>query len=200
LIAKTRYDCLAKIMNSVDQPLRSLLRGGEEALQFCRSKDGDPELRQICWQQQLGSLMSALVSAGLWPFPSVDECFISVAAAVHDLQDIKVGRFRVPHTPPHLDRHMSCGIGHKEAIESAMKEDVPLTPWISHQLIARAHKSGAFNEEVFKEVKGLEEAIVMLDSILQGLGPEDRRYKRVMVVDDSMSDPNLGSPESELDN
>ncbi|KAK3303134.1 uncharacterized protein B0T15DRAFT_401575 [Chaetomium strumarium] len=199
LIAKTRYECLTKVMNSVGQPLSALLRGGEEALKFCRSKDAEAELRQACWQQQLGSLMSALATASLWPFPSVDQCLISVVEAGNDLQGIKVGRFRVPHTPPHLDSHISCGIRHKEAIKSAVEEDVPLTPWISQQLIAHAQKSGAFNEEVFKKIKGMEEAIAMLDSTIEGLAPDDRRSKQVMAVDDSVPDLNLGSPESELD-
>ncbi|KAK4237317.1 hypothetical protein C8A03DRAFT_34730 [Achaetomium macrosporum] len=191
LIAKTRYDCLAKVMNSIDKPLRALMGGGQAAMKFCRSRDAD--------QQQLGSLMSALAAAGLFPFPAVEKCHISVVEAVKDLEEIKVGRFKMPHTLPHLDSHIGCGIRHKEVIKSAMNEDIPLTHWISQQLIARARKSGAFSEEVFKEIKGMQEAIVIPDSTIKDLGAGDRRSKQVMAVDDSVPDLKLGSPESEVD-
>jgi hypothetical protein len=145
---------LAKIVQAVNGPLQELMGGNKNTAKFCRSKDPNVELKQSCEYQQLGSLVSGLSAAGLLPFPTAGEYRGSVVALAAKVWAIKINRFKLPGTPPHLDGHHMCGINHKETVESAMKEDVKLTSGIIEELNIRGLKSGAFVPNLFKDCEG----------------------------------------------
>ncbi|KAK3906075.1 hypothetical protein C8A05DRAFT_12173 [Staphylotrichum tortipilum] len=151
LIAKTRFDCLAKVVQAVNGPLQELMGSSKNTSKFCRTKDTNGDLKQACEYQQLGSLVSGLSAADLLPFPTAAEYRGSVVALAAKVWAIKINRFKLPGTPPHLDAHNTCGINHKEAVESAMKEDVRLISAIIEELNVRGLKSGAFVPNFFKD-------------------------------------------------
>lgn len=186
LITKTRYDGLAKIVRAVDEPLRELMTGTQDSLRFCRSKDTNKELRQSCQHQQLGSLVSALSGNGLLPFPTASEYRGSVADLAKKVRTIKVLRFKLPGTPPHLDGHINCGINHQEAVDKALAEEVQLTGEIMEQLKLRGLKSGAFTPRLFKEVKNTDGRARSPGSIIEDLRLNHVHCKQ--VTDDSVSE------------
>ena len=151
LIAKTRFDCLGKVIQAINGPLQELMDNTKNTSKFCRTKDNNVEPKQSCAYQQLGSLVSGLSAAGLLPFPAAVDYHDSVVALAAKVWAIKINRFKLPGTPPHLDAHNTCGINHKEAVESAMKEDVHLTSGIIEELNVRGLKSGAFVPNLFKD-------------------------------------------------
>ncbi len=190
MITKTRYDCLTKIVRAVDEPLRELMSVKKDALKFCRSKDTNTELKQSCQHQQLGSLVSSLSGVGLLPFPSADEYRGSVAALAEKARAIKVLRFKLPGTPPHLDSHINCGINHREVIDKVMGEDAELTSEIAEQLKLRAQKSGASAPETFEDVKKEEGQATTSGTFLEDLRRDDVHFKQ--VTDDSVSELGVG--------
>lgn len=127
--------------------------GGIKA-KYCRTKNTDAEVRESCQHQQLGSLVSALSSAGLLPFPNADKYHGSVAALAKTALAIKVTRYKVPGVAPHLDCHSNCGINHMEAVNTAMREEIRLGGEVIQQLALRARKSGAAVAELFRDMEG----------------------------------------------
>ncbi|KAL2257538.1 hypothetical protein VTK26DRAFT_9507 [Humicola hyalothermophila] len=158
MICKTRYKCLAKIEEAITRPLQQLMENGNKQtnLKFCRSKDAHDELKRACQLQQLGSLVSGLTAAGLLPFPRADEYRGSVAVLVQKVKDIKIVRFRLPGTPPHMDSHINCGINHKESVNVIMGGEIHLSGSVIRQLRIRALKSGAFCGELFRDLEKIE--------------------------------------------
>jgi len=190
LITNTRHDGLVKLVRAIDEPLRELMTGTKDNLKFCRSKDTNKELRQSCQHQQLGSLVSALSADGLLPFPTADEYHGNVVDLAKKVRAIKVLRFKLPGTPPHLDGHINCGINHQEAVDRAMTEEVQLTGEIMEQLKLRAQKSGAFTPELFKQGKNTDGRAASPGSVLEDLRLDHVHYKQ--VTDDVVSELNTG--------
>ncbi|KAK4150650.1 hypothetical protein C8A00DRAFT_46006 [Chaetomidium leptoderma] len=178
LITKTRFDSLTKIVQAIDEPLRELMSGNNDTWKFCRSKDTNVDLKQSCQHQQLGSLVSALSIAGLLPFPTAQEYPGSVATLAEKVRAIKVIRFKLPNTLPHLDGHINCGINHEEAVDSTMGEDVHLTEAVIRQLRLRAEKSGALITD------GVEDA----STILEDLRLDCVHFKQVTEEDTKAED------------
>ncbi|KAK4034859.1 hypothetical protein C8A01DRAFT_38683 [Parachaetomium inaequale] len=180
LITKTRNDCVTKIVRAIEEPLRELMSGDKDNLKFCRTKDANLELKQSCQHLQLGSLMSALATAGLLPFPKASEYRGSVADLAEKVRAIKVARFKLPGVPPHLDGHNNCGIEHEEAVDSAMREDAQLTPEVINQLKLRAQKSGAFSRELFQSLQDTDGMVATTESILKSLRLDALHFKQVV--------------------
>ncbi|GAB1316163.1 hypothetical protein MFIFM68171_06373 [Madurella fahalii] len=153
MITKIRYDALSKIILTIEQPLRVLssLPSPDQMMVFCHSKD--PGERDMCENQQLGSLVRSLKTGGLAPCPTADEYRGRVADLAQRVKSVKVTNLRMAKKAPHLDSHANCGIHHKEAVESIMHEDARMSREIVQQLKARAQMSGAFNEEGFKKLE-----------------------------------------------
>ena len=145
-------------MKAINQPLQELMSGGKErTIKFCRAKGAHEDLKESCQLQQLGSLVSGLTTVGLLPFPAPEEYRGSVVDLAEKVWAVKVARFRIPGTPPHMDSHINCGINHNEALKRIMCKDAQLNGDIIRQLRIRAHKSGAFSEELFRDLKEVEE-------------------------------------------
>lgn len=153
MITKIRYDCLVKIEDAISRPMQALMEDGrKEGKKFCRSKDDHDDLKQACQLQQLGSLVSGLTAVGLLPFPVANEYRGSAADLAEKVKDIKVARFKLPGTPPHLDTHINCGIKHKDAVKMIMTANTDLSGDIIQQLTLRAKKSGAFSDVLFRDL------------------------------------------------
>lgn len=180
LVKQTRYDFLLKIVRAIDEPLRELMmRGDKEGIDYCRAKDADMELKQSCQHLQLGSLMTSLSTGGLLPFPKAKEYRGSVADLAEMVRTIKVARFKLPGTPPHLDNHCNCGIDYEETVDSLMREKTQLPVDVINQLKFHARKSGAFRSELFQD---LDDPNVQKDSperILKELRLSPVHFKQV---------------------
>ncbi|KAK3332318.1 hypothetical protein B0T19DRAFT_473232 [Cercophora scortea] len=158
LIAKTRLDTLKAFALAVDVPVKKLMDNcREQKTDFCRSKDASGDLKEACQLQQLGSLYSGLTIAGLMPFPDPEEYKDSASNLAKKLLGVKAIRFKLPGVLPHNDTHFDCGIKHKEAVNEIMKKSVQPSGAVIQQLKIRAMKSGAYSDELFKELKGMEE-------------------------------------------
>lgn len=169
-------------MQAIDLPIRELLRDGEKrTLKFCRSKDAPDDLKESCQFQQLGSWMSGLIATGLLPFPTPKSYSGSVAELVEKLQRIKLSRFKVPGTPPHLDSHINCGMNHKENLNAIVSEHAKLSGNIIQQLRLRSLKSGAFSEELFRELRRMDEKDPGMEPT-EALHRESIHFKRVTDV------------------
>ncbi|KAK0615580.1 hypothetical protein B0T17DRAFT_581514 [Bombardia bombarda] len=157
MIMEARLRSLKKLEKAVTGPMKNLLDGdGSDAAMFCRSKDVNDETKDTCLSQQLGSLMRGLKIAGLKPFPKPYNYKGSVIDLATTLEGMKAARYKVPGVPPHLDTHASCGIHLKETVQRILSEAVPLNGFIVQQLKLRAQKSGAYHEELFKDLKEVE--------------------------------------------
>lgn len=146
------------------------------------------EMKQSCQHQQLGSLVSALSTAGLLPFPTAEEYCGSVASLAEKVRALRIVRFRLPNTPPHLDSHSNCGINHKEAVDCAMGEAARLPGDIVQQLEFRARKSGAYSPELFKDIKDTEGCSASPVSMFEGMRLDHVYFKQVMDSHASVGD------------
>ncbi|KAK5662296.1 hypothetical protein OQA88_8202 [Cercophora sp. LCS_1] len=158
LIASARLEAVTQILYALSVPFSELMDATKnQEVKFCRSTDGSIDIKHQCQFQQLGSLMSGLMSADLMPVPSAE----SYKGSVHDLANkvnkIKVTRFKVPGVVPHQDTHSGCGIGHKEAVVDAMPSMVQLKGELIQELKGRAKRSGAYNSDLFRELNEMEE-------------------------------------------
>lgn len=154
LMTQARYNALRLIIKVFEVPLEELTTNmSERTIAYCRCK----EISQVeaCEYQQLGSLIISLKAAGLHPLPSADQYPGKVIDLARKAQAIKVSRWRIPGTPPHLDGHIRCGITHKEAIEEILRRGVRMSHEIVQQLEAKAKKSGAYtlNLDAFQKLK-----------------------------------------------
>ncbi|EAQ84748.1 predicted protein [Chaetomium globosum CBS 148.51] len=179
LLKETRNDFLATIVRAVDDPLRELMRGDKESTNYCRAKDADAELKQSCQHLQLGSLMTSLATTKLLPFPTTKTYKGSVAVLAERVRAIKVARFKLPGTPPHLDSHCNCGVDYEEMIDSAMREKIQLPADIINQLKFHARKSGAFRPELFQDIEGPNGHETGLEPILKELRLSPVLFKQV---------------------
>ncbi|KAK3349622.1 hypothetical protein B0T25DRAFT_610517 [Lasiosphaeria hispida] len=158
LMATIRMDALNKLIPAIDIPFQELLTApAENVLKFCKSKDATDDIKEQCQLQQLGSLLSGLTVARLMPLPSPEKYNGSVSELAGKLEKIKVGHFKLPNTKPHSDTHSKCGIHHKQAVADAMPAFVQLSGKIIQQLKTRAEKSGAFSNELFQDLREMEE-------------------------------------------
>ncbi|KAK3682277.1 hypothetical protein B0T22DRAFT_387018 [Podospora appendiculata] len=158
LLAKTRLDTLKGFALAVDVPVKKLMDiCREQKTEFCRSKDATGELKDACQNLQLGSLFSGLTGADLMPFPAPEAYRDSVVNLASKLLGVKAMRFKLPGVLPHNDTHFDCGIKHKEAVNQIMKKAIQLSGAMIRQLKIRAMKSGAYIDELFKELKEMEE-------------------------------------------
>jgi len=159
MIATTRTKALKEVIASVSVPYTELLNAPiKGTTQFCRSKDANEETKEMCQLQQLGSLIKGLTASGMLPFPQAEQQYKgSVQELAKTLEVIKVSHFKLPGVKPHQDTHGSCGIQHIQAIREAKSGAVELTGYFIQELKERAKKSGAFSEELFRELKGMEE-------------------------------------------
>ena len=180
LVKEARYDYLVKVVSTVHDPLRKLMRGDKETLGYCRAKDADADLKQSCWHLQIGSLMTGLATAQLLPFPTAKEYKGSVADLAEMVRAIKVARFKLPGTPPHLDNHCNCGIDYEEMVDSVMREKVQLTVDIIRQLKFHAHKSGAFRPELFQDLEGPDGHEVSAELMMKELRLSLVHFKQVL--------------------
>lgn len=153
MITEIRHDILTRIHLIIEQPLSLLsLPRPDRKITFCRSKDTS-EVREMCEYMQLGSLVTSLRTGGLTPFPTVDQYEGSVADLAQRVQAVKVSRFKMPGTVPHLDTHINCGVPLKEAVEHIMQGNAKMSREVFQQLKTRAKKSGAFNEKAFENLE-----------------------------------------------
>jgi hypothetical protein len=183
LVKQTRYDCLTKIVRAIDEPLRELMRGDKEAMDYCRAKDADMELKQSCQHLQLGSLMTSLSIASLLPFPIAKEYRGSVADLAKMVRALKVARFKLPGTPPHLDSHCNCGIDYEEMVDGVMREKAQLPVDVINQLKFHARKSGAFRPELFQDLEDPNVQDASPERILKQLRLSPVHFKQVFDME-----------------
>lgn len=165
LIASTRARALRDIIQSVSTPLVKLMMKQRNGQVFCRAKEQIDE----CESMILGSTISSLVQLNLWPFPSPDTYKGSVQALANGLMVMKVSHFAVPGVKPHLDDHRPCGLGHKEVIAAILDTPVKLSGYLAWRLTQQAIKTGAYNEEFFKQYQDLEELEPVDEGVKQEL-------------------------------
>lgn len=149
-----RYMRARKMVATFDTPCRVLLDESEKS-KYCRSADATAEAKQQCLHLQLGSLMSSLNAIGMMPFPMEDEYLGSFSEMVKKLETVKLARYKLPGTLPHLDSHINCGFKHKEVIKAVKQEPVLIPRDLFVVLRRHAEKSMAYREESFTEVKVL---------------------------------------------
>ncbi|KAH6842635.1 hypothetical protein B0I37DRAFT_436308 [Chaetomium sp. MPI-CAGE-AT-0009] len=183
LIKQTRHDSLAEIVRVVDEPLRELMTGDNETLDYCRSKDADMGLKQSCQHLQLGSLMTSLSTNRLLPFPIAEEYKGSVADLAKKVRAMKVARFKVPGTPPHLDSHSNCGIDYEEVVDGVMRQEPQLTVDIITQLKLHAQKCGAVGPELFQDLEDPDGQVASSESMLKDLRLNPVHFKQVLVTE-----------------
>ncbi|KXX78802.1 hypothetical protein MMYC01_205644 [Madurella mycetomatis] len=123
MITEIRYDTLTKIHLIIERPL------------------------------SLGSLVTSLRAGGQAPFHTADKYQGRVADLAQRVQAVRVSRFKIPGTVPHLDTRMNCSLTHKEAVENVIHEEAKISSEIFQQLKIRAQKSGAFDEEAFEKLE-----------------------------------------------
>ncbi|KAK0616781.1 hypothetical protein B0T14DRAFT_434907, partial [Immersiella caudata] len=156
VIADARLKALKKVIASVSGPYEQLM-GSDDGVQFCRAKEAPQHTKEQCQLQQLGSLIKGLKAAGLVPFPEAENYHGSVQDLAAKFEAIKVRHFKLPGAKPHQDSHGSCGIQHSQAIDDALSGVVPLTGFFVQELKDRAKRCGAYTEQLFNELKDMEE-------------------------------------------
>jgi hypothetical protein len=155
VIADARLKALKKVIASVSVPYEQLL--GEDGVKFCRAKEAPSLTKEHCLAQQLGSLIKSLKTAQLIPLPEAEKYNGSVQDLAAKFEAIKVSHYKLADAKPHQDSHGSCGIQHRQAICDALSGVVPLTGFFVQELKDRAKRSGAYNEQLFNELKDMEE-------------------------------------------
>lgn len=153
----TRIKALKQILPVVSGPLQDMLDASPSSTaKFCRANVGE-ETKEQCQLIASASLMRGLVGAGLMPVPKPEEYTGSVDELAKKLLGLKVAHYKLPGAKPHQDSHHNCGIQHAEAIKAAMAQDVELSGVFIQALKERAKKSGAFTQELFKDLKPMED-------------------------------------------
>ncbi|KAK0671945.1 hypothetical protein QBC41DRAFT_383942 [Cercophora samala] len=150
LMAKHRRQCLAKLRQSIDNPLSELIKGSRL---YCRATDANDEVKESCIHQQLGGMISGLTIAGLIPFPEVDKYTGSITELIKKLQGIRPTRYKVPGISPHLDTHQNCGIRHLQSLKNIVALPMHLTAQIYQDFKRRGQKTGVFSAELYNELK-----------------------------------------------
>ncbi|KAK4449616.1 hypothetical protein QBC34DRAFT_350776 [Podospora aff. communis PSN243] len=156
VIADARLKALKKVIASVSVPYEQLL-AGDDGVKFCRAKEAPSHTKELCQEVQFGSLARNLRAARLIPFPDAESYKGSVQDLAAKFEAIKVSHYKLPDAKPHQDSHGSCGIQHRQAIRDALSGVVPLTGFFVQELKDRAKRSGAYNEQLFNELKDMEE-------------------------------------------
>jgi hypothetical protein len=152
LIATTRENGLEAILEATNHQIVKLMKAQYDGT-CCRVQKADEQLQ--CNAIILGSAMTSLVAARLWPVPEPKQWHGSVAELAAALLSLKIQHYTVPGTRPHLDSHGPCGLGHQNDIKAVLEQPVQLSHSLAWGLTQQAIKSGAFDAakfEAFSEV------------------------------------------------
>ncbi|KAJ4303874.1 hypothetical protein N0V88_001472 [Collariella sp. IMI 366227] len=176
LIKKARMNTLNNISDAIEKPLNELTKGGKSAKGYCHSNEADCEMKQACWQLQLGSIVSGLSAQSLTPFPPMDMYKGNVGGLARRVQAVKVSRLRMPGVKPQDDPHANCGVNHNDAVDQALKAAFKFPRDDFQQLKFRAYRCGGHRDEIFNDIareelkEGEEEQLMESDKMADWLG------------------------------
>ncbi|KAK2031570.1 hypothetical protein LX32DRAFT_584586 [Colletotrichum zoysiae] len=164
MLAATRAEAVDKIIKAVSNPVHRLLNPscypGEE-IRYCHAGTDDGTAED-CEQLLLGSAIMGLTKVKLWPPPEPTKIKVSAVDLARAYGEVRIRRYQIPglrfrdstaEGAPVEDPHAKCGFGHREVIEKILNTPAKMASGVVGQLITRAKKSGAFDEELFADLK-----------------------------------------------
>ncbi|KAK1574502.1 uncharacterized protein LY79DRAFT_565754 [Colletotrichum navitas] len=164
MLAATRAEAVDKIIKAVSNPVHRLLNPscypGEE-IRYCHAGTDDGT-SEDCEQLLLGSAIMGLTKVKLWPPPEPTKIKVSAVDLARAYGEVRIRRYQIPGLrfrdstadgATVEDPHAKCGFGHREVIEKILNTPAKMASGVVGQLITRAKKSGAFDEELFADLK-----------------------------------------------
>ncbi|KAI8628376.1 hypothetical protein F5Y19DRAFT_476356 [Xylariaceae sp. FL1651] len=139
IITETRIATVAKILDAVKTPIESLSSTDRNPRSsYCKIGKDSKE----CEAMMLGSVLPALMKAGLFPVPEPHNFTGSLLELKYRLDEIKmlpyIGRDWVPHKA-----HDNCNLGFCESVTTCLKEmPVPLSDYIMSWMSEQAKICG----------------------------------------------------------
>ncbi|KAI0469161.1 hypothetical protein F4859DRAFT_516512 [Xylaria cf. heliscus] len=134
VIIEARASTVAKILCDIKEPIEVLSSGLQnQRNRYCKiGKD-----TQACEIMMLGSIISALTKAGLFPIPAPEKFTDSIETLKNKLDTIKTIPYVGKEWMPHMS-HENCNLGFRESVMVCLKEmTVPLSAgimsWMSDQ-------------------------------------------------------------------
>ncbi|KAJ8110188.1 hypothetical protein ONZ43_g5938 [Nemania bipapillata] len=126
-IIDTRASTIAKIIDTVQTPIRALMQGGHGG--YCRiGRD-----TEACEIMILGSVISALTNAGLYPVPEPEKFTDSIVNLKDKLDKVKTIPYVGKDWMPHMS-HDNCSLGFRDAVMTCLKEmTFHAVSWMSNQ-------------------------------------------------------------------
>ncbi|KAI0969612.1 hypothetical protein F4678DRAFT_463398 [Xylaria arbuscula] len=134
IIIETRASTIAHILDAISKPIRDLSSGVQaQRSTYCKvCKDSE-----ACEVMMLGSMISGLAQAGLFPIPEPKEFTGSIECLKSQLEKIKTIPYVGKEWAPHMS-HDGCNLGFSESVAMCLKSMVvPLNSsfmtWMSDQ-------------------------------------------------------------------
>ncbi|KAH9993480.1 hypothetical protein F4779DRAFT_608668 [Xylariaceae sp. FL0662B] len=142
IIASTRVSTIAKILEAVDTPLSQLASADRDPnVSFCRLGTDTHE----CEAMMLGSVIPAMMAAGLFPVPKAAKYLGSILELKAKLEGIKTIPYRGPDYAPHRS-HNNCNLRLPQRVDECLKVmPVPLKDDYMEHLSVQAETSGVEN-------------------------------------------------------